>query len=295
MTITRATDSHLPSAQAMTVELSAMTASVNSEPLAVTGDAIRRIPESLQPLVATLTAQVYQEAFSRLAKQVLQDPASYGDDGRRLTDVARTPSMLSHSAKLEAFSAAGHLAAQPWHLADAACLKAIEANMTKTGNFDGARKLLVASKPVNVFVAATESDERASYLKAVAASVRKRKVHNVVLDAELIEWQPERDFLEACDIIGMPPTYVGISDRKSAEHHGMMSPSTTPEAIQALFIDTDGRKMSVGAEAAAEEAARLAAEKAAQAPIIGPSSSVQDKIRLLRTRQTSPARATPRP
>ena len=280
---------------AVALEANQMIAAANPEPLSGTGDAIRRMPEALRPLVTTLAAKLYDETFRHLTIAMLEDPAGRGEGGKRIADASRTPSMLSHSAKLVALSATGHLAGQPWHLADAACLKAIELDMEKTGSFEGARKFMIACKPVNIFVGSTESDERASYLKAVATALRKRKAHNVVLDADLIEWLPERDFLEACDIIGMLPNYVGISDRKSVERHSMMNPSTTPEAIQAVFVDTDGRKLAVGAEAAAIEVERLAADKAAQAPIIGPSTSVQDKIRLLRTRQTIPTRTAPRP
>ena len=260
-----------------------------------TGDAIRRLPEALRPLVTTLAAKLYDETFLRLTIAMLEDQAGRGEGNKKIVDAARTPAMLSHSAKLVALSATGHLAGQPWHLADAACLKDIEFDMTKTGSFDGARKFMIACKPVNIFIGSTESDERTTYLKAVATAVRKRKAHNVVLDADLIEWLPERDFLEACDIIGMLPTYVGISDRKSVERHGMMNPSTTHEAIQAVFIDSDGRKLAVGAEAGTNEVVRLAAEKVVQAPAIGPSTSVQDKIRMLRTRQTLPARTAARP
>jgi hypothetical protein len=280
-------------------KVAAMVAAADMAPSPATADALKFIPEELRPRVSAIADRQLRAEFARLASEVLARPPVEGG----WVDPSSTPAMLLSTAKLLSSSSVGYMASQPWHLADAATLKCIGNEMQKGGGLECARRLLMSTKPLNLFVAATDMDDRASYLKSVAAAVRGRKVHNVVLDAELIEWNPEREFLEACEIIGIRPTYVGIVDRRRVGGYSMLNPATTPEAIPLLCIDSDGRPFNLHAEkpAAVAPATRCVPHASARdmAPAanvvaIAPPTAMRDKIRDLQTRQNRMRPAGPR-
>ena len=276
----------------ITLRVERMVAASDMEPLTSMADSLRVIPEVLRPRVSATADRLLRAEFDRLARETLADPTSGLAKGDGWVNPARTPRMMLGTAKLFAASSVGHMASQPWHLADAATLKAIGVEMGKGGGLECARKVLMSTKPLNLFVAATDMDDRSSYLKSVAAAVKGRKVHNVVLDAELIEWHPEKEFLEACELIGMRPMYVGIVDRKRMLGHSMLNPATTSDAIPLLSIDSDGRPFTYQAEkpAPAAVAAAAAPRQGAAAPVdnvvaMPPSNAMRDKIRALQSRQ----------
>lgn len=276
----------------------------NHDPLSETMNALNRIPDAIRPQVEDVAKGLFRDEFIRLAVGRFSAPERARDAGFSL-------SMMTHSAKLAVFSSVGYLAASPWHLADAALLKRIGSDLHGANSFEAAQKHLQSVQCMNLFVAALETDDRDSYLKSVKSLVRRHKVHNVVLDDELIEWLPEAEFLAACTEVGIRPMHVGIADRKLASKHSMLRPETTPQRIPALYVDTQGRQLQLSesgevklpeptkpapAVPAQAPAARPATRPAAPAPEaaagVAPSSAMQSRIQNLREQQ---ARRSARP
>lgn len=235
---------------------------VNKEPLAETQDALKRIPEMLLPQVEAVAAKIFRDEFLRLA-------ASRRNDAKSQLDPSNSVNVLAHSAKLAAFSAVGYLSSSPWHLADDALLKRIARDLEGAQDFDAADKHLWSVRCVNLFVAASDSDDRDSYLKAAKALVRRHSVHNLVLDGELAEWLPDVEFQMACRDVGLRPLFVGIADRRDASKHSMLRPETSPAMIPALFVDTKGQQLSLGASG--EVLLPQSAPRPAAAPVAAPA------------------------
>ncbi|MEJ6002698.1 hypothetical protein [Paucibacter soli] len=205
------------------------------DPLSDTVDAIRRIPEELRPQVERIAEQLYKDAFVYLYER------AYAIDGG-LKTYGTTPNSLNHSAKLAAMSAVGGFALEPWHMVDAAALSKIADALVDAESFQPAIDALSTIKGVNLFVAATEADDRDSYLKAVKAMLKRHRVRQLVFDAELVEWRPASDFLEACSIVNIGPAHVGIATRDLASKHSIMATSRMT-GVPALYVDSGGRQM----------------------------------------------------
>jgi len=275
----------------------------NHEPLSDPLDALKRIPDAIRPQVEEVAKVLFRSEFIRLA-------AGRFSVSERARDPAISLNVLTHSAKLAVFSAVGYLAASPWHLADAALLKRIGSDLQGAQNLDSARTHFQSVQCMNLFVAALESDDRDSYLKFVKGLVRRHKVHNLVLDDELIEWRPEAEFLAACDEVGIRPMYVGIASRKAASRHSMLRPETTPQRIPSLYVDTQGRQLQLSESGEVQRPESAKPIPAAQQPLeppraamsatpqpeaaagTAPSSAMQSRIQNLRAQQ---ARRSTRP
>lgn len=258
---------------------------VDSEPLPAQVDALRRIPEKLRDTVTELALRLFKAKLLQLSQAIAGQPGAESDPSRK-------PTMLAHSAKLHALSCVSHMAAQPWHLADAKVLTALHAQLRKTGDLSIARKHLVTDACLNLFVVALPEDDRMSYLKAAAAARRRHPVHNLVLDGELIEWIPEADFLEACEIVGMPPTFIGIVDKAEAGRHSMLNPASTRSTT--LCVDTNGHPWTLRPDGSvAPQHVQEPEAPAPASPVAPPNSAIQDKLRALRDRQTRARRSTP--
>lgn len=199
-----------------------------------TNDALARLPEVLRPAAERIADNIFERKFLAQERHLFLNPNKHA-----YSQVVRT-----HSAKLEAFSAVGYFASGAWHLADNVVLGKISAALAAADDFEGAQKILKSVPSVNLFVAAQDSDDRDSYLRAVKAYVKRHKVNNLVLDAELIEWAPSAEFLATCAELGMRPTHVSIVDRESAGKHAMLRSDTSAAAVPALFVDTKGRQMN---------------------------------------------------
>ena len=269
----------------------------NHDPLSETLDALKRIPDAIRPQVEEVAKGLFRSEFIRLA-------AARFSVSERARDPVFSLNLMTHSAKLTVFFAVGYLAASPWHLADAALLKRIGADLHGAQSLDSAQKHFQSVQCMNLFVAALDTDDRDSYLKSVKGLVRRHKVNNLVLDDELIEWLPEAEFLAACNEVGIRPVHVGIADRKVASKHSMVRPETTPRRIPALYVDTQGRQLQLSesgevklpesakstlAAAPTPAAARPAARPAPPAPEAEagttPSSAMQSRIQNLRAQQ----------
>lgn len=262
----------------------------NKEPLSETLNALKRIPESLRPAVELVVNRIYQNTFIQSYEQVFQtDP--------KMRSQLNTASMLNHAAKLLAFSAVGHFASNPWHIADSALLTKMSNSLKGSESLTPAAELIESAKSTNVFVAAMETDDRDSYLKAVKRMVSRQKINQIVLDAELIEWRPEADFMAACSTIGISPSMVGISDRKTVAKHGTML-STAERGIPSVFVDTQGRPLNPGkagemfvaeflpSKPKPESTQTASVIAMTEAPIsTAPSSDMHNRLKELKARQ----------
>jgi hypothetical protein len=277
----------------------------NREPLPDTLDALKRLPEAIRIQAEEVAKGMFHDEFIMLAR-------ARASSLERSREAGSSLNVMAHSAKLAVFSAVGHLAASPWHLADSALLRSIGNAMRDAKNFDAALARFRSLQCMNLFVAALETDDRDSYLKSVKSLVRRNKVHNLVLDGELIEWRPEAEFLAACTEIGIRPMYVGIADRKAASSHSMLRPELTPQRIPALYVDTQGRQLELTdagevklpepgpqepiSSPEAAPAGRASVVRGASAPDTSagaaPTSAMQSRIQALRTQQ---ARRAARP
>jgi hypothetical protein len=305
-----------PPAIQLAQQVSDMVASVDAEPLAETLEALQRLPDTLRPVAAMLATEMYQEFFCKLATQLVSERSAMDDSARGRVDPARAPHMLAHSAKIQAMSAVTSLASQPWHVADPKTLAGIVADIERSGDFGYARKRLMGLSPVNLFVAAGPKDDRDSYLTAVTAAVKSRRVHHVVLDAELIEWFPAADFLAACAATGLRPRFVGLCERHKVGQHQMMFPCGGLDRLAGVVVDTAGRVLGLDAHGAVSappapcrllKAAPVQATKettvpqepaaptatTAQRQSAAPPTGVQAKIAALRDQQRRRAGARP--
>lgn len=285
-------------------------AQVNCEPLADLLDAMKRIPEPLHRGVEEVATHIFKTEALRLLTERFLDPKAETNPGRSV-------GVLVHSAKLASASAVMYFASSPWQLVDAALLARMLDDLAGSSSFDAAQARFHAVKSINLFVAATDSDDRDSYLKAVKGLVKRHKVNGLVFDAELVEWLPEAEFLSACADVGLRPTCIGIADRKKASKHQMMRPDATPQRVPALFVDSAGNRLELSPEGEVMLAPRAqAAPEAPAAPPpeqpvrqasppveprttgVTPSSTFQDRIRKLRAKQdesTKRPAATARP
>jgi hypothetical protein len=283
-----------PTPESLHADAIRMFGSTGHDPMVDAAPHISRLPEQLHLAVTALVAQQFKDEFVRLAVRMMEDPGWKADP--TLADPSRTPRMVASSAGLTVATNIQYLAGQPWHLGDAEILRDIARDIAATGSLDNARGKLMARRPVNIFIGAAEEDDRDSYMKAVTALVRRRAIHNLVLDAELIEWFPELEFQETCRAIGLRPNYVGISERRAVGKHGMLQANN--ESIPAVLLDTSGRAMTLSSAGAAVSAIaptpapaqRPAARPAApiaQEPVAinGPSTAMKEKIDAMRARQ----------
>lgn len=283
-------------------------AASNIEPLSDTLDALKRLPESLRAAAEEVSRAIFQTEAIRLLTSRFLDPTSAADPGRRITTVV-------HSAKLATLSAVSYFASSPWQVADGTLLKRIEDDLAGSKGFDAALRRLDGVRSINLFVAAVDTDDRETYLKAVKGLVKRHKVHGLVFDAELVEWLPEAEFLSACEEVGLRPIHIGIADRARASTHSMMRPELTPRRTPALYVDSHGRQLQLSAEGAVLPHAAPAPEQVApiatQAPApaaphvsapaappvaTAPSSAIQERLAKIRAQQNKhrgPAGARP--
>jgi hypothetical protein len=283
-------------------------ASANKDLLPETFDALKRMPEEVRAAVEEVAHVIFRAEAMRLLTQRAADDAAK-------VDPSRSVNVLVHSGKLAALSAVGYLSGAPWHLADGAMLKRIVDDLAGASHLDSATQRLRTVKCVNLFVAAVESDDRESYLKAIKGLVKRHKVNGLVFDAELVEWSPEAEFLAACEEIGLRPVHIGIADRRRASQHSMMRPELSQLRTPALYVDSTGRPLKLSdtgevllqpaatqaaATAPAVPAARAAAPAPAPAPAavelpagVASSSAVQSRIAKLREQQSSRRVARP--
>ncbi|MFK4705787.1 hypothetical protein ABIC83_002626 [Roseateles asaccharophilus] len=261
----------------------------NKEHLPETVSALNRLPEALKAVVQTVADRIYQNAFVAVYERAHAAPGG-------LAALGDSPSVMNSSAKLAAMSAVSYLSMEPWHVSDAADHRRIAAALKDAESLQVASDLLSEVKGVNVFVAATESDDRDSYLKAAKGLMQRQSIRHMVLDAELIEWRPQSDFLEACDAIGIPPGFVGIMDRAHAHEHSYMSTGPVT-GVPTIYIDTKGRLLqpSDGGLQPVERDRTPTPSSPAAAPVqqavarpagVPAPSSLADRIGALQGRQT---------
>lgn len=257
------------------------------EPLADTLSAISRLPEKVREAVLEVCAHIYRSEFFRLTELAPM---------RRTNDIAS-------SAQMSVFSAVSHLAEKAFHLADAPLLTRIARELQLASNLEPACRILDEFKSVNLFIAALETDDRDSYLRAAKELVRRQPVKFAVLDAELIEWNPTSEFLAACSEIGVRPSCVGIADRSAAASHSMLQTDSKYRLTPALYLDSEGRRLEPDAGGVLGPLTRsVATRQTANAPIqheppaalraTAPTTAIQARIESLRQSQ---ARRGPRP
>ena len=207
--------------------------------------ALKLVPEEIRPAVEMVTQHLFEDAF----RAVVTAHLSAKNPNR-----AMTPGLLAHSAKLEVFWAVGSLARRAWHLVDDQTLERINNDLQGARTLESAHKRIDTIRCVNMFVAATPDDDRDSYLRAVAALVKRHKVHSLVFDGEIIEWSPAREFSQACEAVGLLPLHVGIADKSHAPQHSSMAEHAAAVGRPALFVDSSGHALRVGEDGALEPA-----------------------------------------
>jgi len=266
-------------------------AGASKEQLPGTLNALKRIPEVVSKAVEATIPDAYQAAFKRLFEAEAARPVA--------RPIVGSATMIAHSAKLEVFSTVEYVAGAPWHLADAALLQTIAREVKAKNDPMAAHRQLAALPCRNMFVAVRDEDDRESYLKAVAKMVKDHRIRDVVLDGAVIDWFPESEFLAACELVGMAPVHVGISDTEHATRHGMCFSRDGVSSTPVLFVDTLGRLMKPNADGILEaevrsRPARVAAPvdeeptAAELAPAVGvtPGAAMQSRISNLVSRQS---------
>lgn len=225
--------------------------SVDRDQLPETLDALKRIPEPFRSVIAGIANEVVFEEFTRLATPLaLREAAASDGAERHRLPLCEQPKMLANSAKLSALSLVSSAAGASWHLADPAMLDRLSQELRESGDIACIDRSLAERKAMNLFVAAGEADDRSSYLKSISALVKRLPVNGIVFDAELVEWLPEAEFLEACAVVGLPPVNIGIADRSKVGQHSMMRAQSVPPGIAIAAIDTAGRRLELDASGA---------------------------------------------
>lgn len=278
-------------------------ASVDPEPLSETLDALKRIPEAARGSFERAAARLYRDLFLVAAAERIAEQGS-------INDPARSMNMVAHSVKVTVLSAVTSASCAAWHLADSRLIARICADVDKGTDMDSATCALRAPKPVSLFVAAVELDDRESYLKSVASLVKRHKARDIVLDAELIEWFPEADFLAACEQIGVHPLHIGIADKTSASRHSIMSQEGHLERVPALYVNSEGKQLTLdshGCVQLLEAPAVVTAPVSHKAPSVtaasaitadnlapvAPNAGIQSRIQALRASQSRRSAARP--
>lgn len=278
-------------------------ASVDLEPLPEVIDALKRIPEAARASFERAAARMFKSRFLKDAAERIARPGAAHDPSQSLT-------MVAHSVKVAVYSAIQSASFAPWHLADAKVVARIAADVDKGVDMDRATKHLDAVKPVHLFVAALEADDRESYLKAAANLVKRHKVRAIVLDAELIEWFPEADFLAAAEQIGIHPQLIGIADQATASRHSIMTQQGRVEVLPAIYVNSLGKQLSLDDQGGVQLEARpepapahaprkpTAAAHSTTAPVsdmlpVAPGSAIQSRIQALRATQSRRGAARP--
>lgn len=213
-------------------DVSGFLTGVDREPLPETSVALKLLPDAVRVAAERAASAMFLEGVGKLVKRM-------GNSG---TALERRPSVIAHSAKLEVFSAVSGLAWLPWHLADSRLVDTVAAEIENSGELGIALAHFEKLRAVNLFVAAMPADTRESYLRSVAALIRGRKVHSVVLDAELIEWWPSTSFAAACTEIGLRPMFVGIAERSAAGTHSFLSDRRFGSPV---VIDSSGKQLGI--------------------------------------------------
>lgn len=230
----------------------------NREHLPETVSALNRLPEVLREAVKTVADRIYENAFVAVYERAHAAPGGLAAQGD-------SPAVMNTSAKLAAMSAVNYLSTEPWHIADAAALRRVAGELKEAETLHVASDLLSEIKGVNVFIAATEADDRDSYLKAAKGLMGRHSIRYMVLDAELVEWRPQADFMEACETIGIHPGFVGIVDRPNAFQHSYMSTGGMT-GVPAIYIDTKGRRLQPGGDGRLQFVERAVEAPSPQAP-----------------------------
>lgn len=219
--------------EALAARLAASMSAVCAPPLAGAADALNRLPEILRRPVSKLLETEHLERIAEISRRAARADSD--------SQAHYSPLVLAQSVAQSVKSTADRFALLPWHIADAAQIERIAADVEAGADLPEIERQLEALKPIHLFVAALPEDDRDSYLKAVAAAIKGRRIARVVLDAEIIEWSPQAEFDIACAAIGLRGFFVGISTRASAERHSDINPETRRKGVEAVMIDTLGR------------------------------------------------------
>lgn len=262
-------------------------------------DAIRRMPKVVgDAFTASLPAR-FRARFMREAATAVLERASRG---------APSSSRLAHAAHLFCMSEAGWLAASPWHLAGDSALKRCAALVSSGASLTEAVSVLIPAEATRLYIAASESDDRDSYLRAAAALIRRHKAVTAVLDGELIEWS-NGDYGEAMRVTGLNAVHLAVADRAKASRHSVFSAQTGLSKYPVVVVDSTGRPMKFTdagvelavPEAPAAKASRPSAAREAQPadepvptpmPTV-PSSAMQSRIQAMRATQAARRQAKP--
>lgn len=245
--------------------------SIDSFQLKETLSAIAVMPERIRPIVTQLAQEMLLEEISELEKSKSRVAGMSARVSR---------AMLLQSARLSVYSSVVHLSLKPWHLADDAMLSEVVDALVQSGDFAVANPILLRGSPPTVYVCATPKDDRDSYLMSVAAIINGRRVHSLVLDAELFEWGTSHE--QACAKLGLRPSFVAICERQSAGRHQLVNPQSLADPRPVLIFDTGGQVLTLdeaGKVVSANQSRDRAAPPSAQSP------SVQSRIEALRKTQ----------
>jgi hypothetical protein len=267
-------------------DVAAFLTGVDCAPLTETSAALQLLPDPVRSAAERIAESMFLEGVGKLVKRM-------GTSG---TTLERRPGVVAHSAKLEVFSAVSGLAWLPWHLADKALVDAVSEEIRNSGDLGVGQAHFEKVRSVNLFVAALPADSRESYLRSVAALIKGRRVRAVVLDAELVEWWPQKSFASACEQIGLRPMFVAIAERSAAGLHSILSDRRfgQPVAVdssgtQLAFDDAGAVTLGSLGKTNGDRAARTGDSKPTEGPSVAvasePSGAVASRIDALRDRQ----------
>lgn len=245
----------------------------NKDPLPDTVSAVNRLPEALREVVTKALQIEYKREF--IAAMGL-----LGDAGP--DSFERKPSAVAHAAKLMVFSTVSYLAFMPWHVMSPASMPSVVESFSEGIDAEKLRGIFANSGAVNLFVAARESDDRDSYIRACKSLLSHVKAAYLVLDSEICSFTPESDFAAVCASLGREGGSIGVSDRDKCVGNSYMS----ARGLKAVYVDTAGKPLIKSSSAIAGETEEMIAHS------VPPSTTSESRIDRLKARQASARRPT---
>lgn len=247
---------------------------LDKSPLSETISALNRIPEAIRGLIERNVNDMLEVDFVDAMAAHLNsgNPLGRFDESRML-----------NSAKLKGLSYTGYLSYMPWHLLERLpkAKTEIAAAIENRESPVQIHEILKNAGAVNLFIAAREVDDRASYLRAAKALITRIPAAQVVLDAELIT-QSSGDLMLASKELGISLANIETCPRADSPDHSLMNSNV----FKPLFIDTNGKEIVARAIQASANDAALAASEAPT----GPGEKARSRIEEVRARQMRAAR-----
>lgn len=250
--------------------------------------ALNRMPEAIQQAVLPQLDEMLADSLHRAIEQTLEagEPLGKHEIGRVL-----------NSAKLQSLGYATYLSVMPWHLAQRSdeLMQQLVQALQDGIRLENVRDIFAATGAINLFVAARDTDDQSSYMRAAAALVARLPAAHVVLDAE-VAGQYGTDLNQVATSLGLRGCHIDLSTREACAHHSGMS----VRGMRAIFIDTAGKQFNPrGAAAPANERGLsrgrpagdgVTEEAVAEAPVAtAPSSQASDRLSAIRARQARAA------